>query len=75
MSTEQAMLPWKKARELILGLSTPLGPETVELSAASGRILTTDIVSTRQLPPWDNSAMDGYAVRAADVTVGAKLPV
>ncbi len=75
MSTEKPMLSWQKARELILGLSSPLGAETVELSAALGRVLTAEVRSPRQLPPWDNSAMDGYAVRAAEASAGVPLPV
>jgi molybdopterin molybdotransferase len=44
--------------------------ERVPLNLALGRVLTEDVVSQTSLPPWDNSAMDGYAVRSAD-TVGA----
>lgn len=47
-------------------------PERVALAAAAGRILVAPVVSSLDLPPFDNSAMDGYAVRAADV-LGAKL--
>jgi molybdopterin molybdotransferase len=45
----------------------PLPEETVELDAALGRVLAAPIESLLTLPPWDNSAMDGFAVRAADV--------
>jgi molybdopterin molybdotransferase len=48
----------------------PTETEIVHLSAALGRVLAEPVSSTTALPPWDNSAMDGYAVRAAD-TVGA----
>jgi len=41
--------------------------ETVPLSAAAGRILARDIVATMNLPPHDNSAVDGYAVAHADL--------
>ena len=43
--------------------------ETVSLAPADalGRVLAVDVVAAADLPPWDNSAMDGYAVRAADV--------
>ncbi|MGV8917043.1 MAG: gephyrin-like molybdotransferase Glp [Pseudomonas sp.] len=40
--------------------------ETVLLAAASGRVLADDLVATLDLPPWPNSAMDGYAVCLAD---------
>jgi molybdopterin molybdotransferase len=59
----------------ILSVVTPLGAEQVELSAALGRVLSQAVRAGRSLPPWDNSAMDGYAVRAADVVAGAPLPV
>ncbi|HVL83102.1 MAG TPA: gephyrin-like molybdotransferase Glp [Pseudonocardia sp.] len=42
--------------------------EEVALGDARGRVLAADVVATIALPPFDNSAMDGYAVRAADVT-------
>ena len=48
-----------------------LGPETVPLDQALGRVLAQSIASRSDLPGFDNSAMDGYAVRARDVT-GAK---
>ncbi|SDB15598.1 molybdopterin molybdotransferase [Pseudomonas sp. NFACC13-1] len=40
--------------------------EHLPLAAASGRVLAEDLVSTLDLPPWPNSAMDGYALRLAD---------
>lgn len=52
------------------------GPESVDLFSADGRVLWSDCVSALQVPPQDNSAMDGYAVRLADVpTPGTVLPV
>jgi molybdopterin molybdotransferase len=59
-----------EAQRLILEATPLLGPETVPISAALGRVLAEAVVSARDLPPADNSAMDGYAVRAADL-VGA----
>jgi molybdopterin molybdotransferase len=44
-----------------------VGTETVPLSAAAGRILARDIIATMNLPPHDNSAVDGYAVAHADL--------
>lgn len=65
------MLPAKEAESIILGLVQPLDPqldtEIVELSAATGRILAAPVTSQLDFPHWDNSAMDGYAVRYADV--------
>ena len=48
----------------------PVGIEVAPLSAAVGRVLGRDLCARRALPPFDNSAMDGYGVRAED-TVGA----
>jgi len=45
-------------------------PETVPLLAAAGRILARDVVATMNLPPHDNSAVDGYAVSHADLIPG-----
>ena len=64
------MLSVEEAQARILGAILVLGAESVELPAAHGRVLAESVVSGRDLPPWDNSAMDGYAVRAAD-TAGA----
>jgi molybdopterin molybdotransferase len=64
------MLSVEEALARILGAIPVLGAESVELPAAHGRVLAESIVSGRDLPPWDNSSMDGYALRAAD-TAGA----
>ena len=51
----------------VLAESRPLGSETVPLAAAHGRIIAETVASRYALPPWTNSAMDGYAVRSEDV--------
>jgi molybdopterin molybdotransferase len=56
-----------EARRLVLQSTAPLGPEPVELRDALGRVLAEPITSAAAVPAFDNSAMDGYAVRAADV--------
>jgi molybdopterin molybdotransferase len=56
-----------EASARILGGVAPLSTERVSLRDALGRVLATDAISPIELPPWDNSSMDGYAVRAADV--------
>jgi len=54
----------------------PLPAEAVDLAKANGRVLAEDIFSLRTQPPFDASAMDGYAVRAADLeTIPATLKV
>jgi molybdopterin molybdotransferase len=52
-----------------------LPAEAVALGAARGRILAADVTAPHDLPPFANSSMDGYAVRAADVTAPARLRV
>lgn len=51
------------------------GTQQVSTFDADGRVLAQDLVSPLQVPPQDNSAMDGYAVRAADLAAGKPLPV
>lgn len=64
----EAMLSVEAAQErLLAALGDPLPGEDVALADALGRVLAESILSCVDLPPWDNSAMDGYAVRAADV--------
>jgi molybdopterin molybdotransferase len=63
-----------EARALLLERLTPLPAETVALtSALAGRVVADDVHAAHDLPPFDNSAMDGYAVRAADAA--GDLPV
>jgi molybdopterin molybdotransferase len=61
--------PGDAARAILEGLS-PLPVERLPLLDALGRVLAEDAHSALDLPPWDNSAMDGYAVRSADLDVG-----
>jgi len=51
----------------ILADATPLPPEPCPLIHCLGRALAEDVVAEATLPPWDNSAMDGFAVRGTDV--------
>jgi molybdopterin molybdotransferase len=61
------LLTVEEARAAVLSAVTgPTEIEVVFLSDALGRVLAEPVTSTTALPPWDNSAMDGYAVRAAD---------
>src|SRR5947207_812404 len=69
------MLTVEEALAKILGSVAPLGAEQVMVGEAGGRVLAERVVAGRRLPPWDNSAMDGYAVRASEVTPGKALPV
>jgi molybdopterin molybdotransferase len=65
-----------EARALVLEHARPLAAEVVGFEAALGRVLAEDVRAGRTLPPADCSAMDGYAVRGADVAQpGARLRV
>ncbi|HEY7131393.1 MAG TPA: gephyrin-like molybdotransferase Glp [Candidatus Limnocylindrales bacterium] len=67
------LLTVEEAREAVLAaVSGPTETEVVYLSEALGRVLAEDVMSLTALPPWDNSAMDGYAVRAADVATATE---
>ena len=66
----------REASERILAAVSPLPAVTVSLRDALGLVLAEDVVSPIEHPPWDNSSMDGYAVRAADVESASKeVPV
>ncbi|MGO9763215.1 MAG: gephyrin-like molybdotransferase Glp [Solirubrobacteraceae bacterium] len=61
------LLEIEHARRLILTAVKPLPSEAVELPAALGRVLGEDVNAEEQVPAFDSSAMDGFAVRAEDV--------
>ena len=65
-----------RAIEIVLGEARPLGAETVPLNEALGRVLGDPVRSADDVPPFDNSAMDGFAVRAADTAgAGSETPI
>jgi molybdopterin molybdotransferase len=64
------MLAVEEALERVLAGLTPLPAEWVHLGAAHGRVLAADLAASRDQPPHAVSAMDGYAVRAADLAGG-----
>ena len=70
------MVSFEEARSLILDAVQPLGIERISLLDATGRVLAEDIAAPWDLPAWDNSAMDGYAVRRQDcLTTPCRLRV
>ncbi|MBS0562692.1 MAG: molybdopterin molybdotransferase MoeA [Proteobacteria bacterium] len=69
-------VPFDEALARVLALAAgPLPPETVALAAAPGRTLATDIRAWLDMPRFDASAMDGYAVRTGDLMPGARLAI
>lgn len=80
MSTPPArkpLMPLDVALTQLLGAlaDRALATELVSTFDADGRVLAQEVVSSLQVPPQDNSAMDGYALRVADLAPGAVLPV
>lgn len=70
------MISVAEASERILARIGALSQETVATENAVGRVLSERVVASIDSPPWDNSSMDGYAVRAADViSPGASVRV
>ena len=70
-----ALMPVAEAYAAVLKDVAPLAEETVALTDAFHRTLSRDIAALRTQPPAAMSAMDGYAVRAADAVLGARLKV
>jgi len=63
----------EQARDAILAaIPGPLSDEDVPVDRALGRVVARDVAAAVTLPPWDNSAMDGYAVRATDVAAASE---
>ncbi len=60
-------LDYAEARRRVMELAGPVDVERVPVDDALGRALAERVTATATLPPWDNSAMDGYAVRAEDL--------
>jgi molybdopterin molybdotransferase len=75
------LMPLDDALAALLAQAVPLtrstdGVQSVSTFDADGRILAQDVVSALQVPPQDNTSMDGYAVRSIDITApGVQLPV
>lgn len=66
--TKDSMISVEEARDRILAFFSRLEPERKPALEALGQVLAEDIVAPFDIPPLDNTAMDGYAVRAADTT-------
>src|SRR5215208_4234355 len=63
-----SLLSVEEARERILSHFQPVQTETIPLTESSNRVLALEIRAADDLPLFDNSSMDGFAIRAADVT-------
>lgn len=67
------MISLDEALERIFTFADPLGTETLDINAAVNRTLAKPVVAQHSQPPFDASAMDGYAVRGEEVNAGATL--
>jgi molybdopterin molybdotransferase len=63
----------EEARGRVIAAAFPLGPETIPLEVAGGRVLAQPVTASRDQPPFNASAMDGWAVRSADVAEETSL--
>jgi molybdopterin molybdotransferase len=69
------MIGFDQAIALVRAIATPLGIECVAIAQASGRVLASPVIAAIDSPRRDVSAMDGYAVREADLAGGAELRI
>jgi molybdopterin molybdotransferase len=70
-----SLLPVDEALQRILARVPPVRHESVPLTDANGRVLAAPLVASHSQPPFDASAMDGYAVRADDIVDGHRLDI
>ncbi len=75
MNMKEELLDYRQAQRLILDRMAVTDAEEVDLSAALDRLLADDIFAAVDLPRYDNSAMDGFAVRSSDGAEGAELAI
>ena len=72
MSADRLLTVEEALDRVFAAIAGPTEPELAWLSEALGRVAAEPVASPISLPPWDNSAMDGYAIRAADVATAAE---
>jgi molybdopterin molybdotransferase len=66
-----SLLTVEEAQERIISRLEPVGTQTIPLASCAGHVLAVDVVAAEDLPFFDNSAMDGFALRAADTSNAA----
>ena len=70
------MISLVEAQQIVIGGCEPVAPVLVDCQSMSGRVVAQDVVATEFIPPFANTAVDGFAVRAQDVkTAGVELEV
>ena len=70
--TTPVLLSVEAARDAVLAVAEPVGTESIAPADALGRITAEAVTARVSLPPWTNSAMDGYAIRSADVAAATE---
>jgi len=70
--TAAGLLSVEAARDAVLAVAEPVGTERIMTADALGRITAETVTANVSLPPWANSAMDGYAIRAADTLAASE---
>jgi molybdopterin molybdotransferase len=75
VSTATKLISVSQAQHLVLERAHRLAAERVPVERAAGRVLAEPASALVDLPPFPSSAMDGFAVRAGEASVGARLPV
>ena len=73
--TVQSVTPLEDAQSFVLGACPALDPIEVDFTEAEGLVFAADVVAAEQVPPFDNTAVDGYAVVAADTIGAAERPI
>ena len=68
LGTVTVVIPLEDAQRMVLEACPPLAPVSAPFRQALGLVLAADVVAAEDVPPFANSAVDGYAVRAADLT-------
>ncbi len=67
------MIQFDEARHIVMESAVYLGGEIAPLDEACGRVLADDVISDIDMPPFDKSAMDGYACRKADLGLALEI--
>ena len=63
---------WTEARDLLMDIAAPVGTENAALEKCAGRVLGFDLRAEEDVPPFDRSAYDGYAMRAGDLASASR---
>jgi molybdopterin molybdotransferase len=74
-TSQKLMLVESALQQVLLAARSRMGADVVAIDQADGRVLQEDVIALCDVPPWDNSAMDGYALDAESVKVGQPLEI